>query len=51
SPFSDSSATFALNSGACCFRFDIFDLLRGEDQQTANPSLRHCPVFGGHLTR
>ena len=25
-----------LNSGACCFPFDIFDLHRGEDQQTAN---------------
>ncbi|WP_211243764.1 hypothetical protein, partial [Paracoccus hibiscisoli] len=41
--------TFALNSGACCFRFDIVDLLRNEDQQTANQSLCQCPVFGGHL--
>lgn len=40
----------ALNSGACCFRFDIFDLLLGEDQQTAIQSLRQCPVFGGHLS-
>jgi len=50
SPFSASSATFALNPGACCFRFDIFDLLRGEDQQTASQSLRQCPGFRGHLT-
>ncbi len=47
SPFRASSATFALNSGACCFRFDISDLLLVEDQQTANRSLRHCPNFGG----
>lgn len=36
SPFNASSATFALNSRACCFRFDIFDPLQGEDQQAAN---------------
>lgn len=41
-----SSATFALNSGACCVRFDISDLLLGEDQQTANRSLFQCPNFG-----
>ena len=28
SPFSASSATFALNSGLCCFRFDIVGLLK-----------------------
>jgi 3-dehydroquinate dehydratase-2 len=42
-----SSATFALNPGACCLRFDIFDLLLVEDQQTANRSLCQCPNFGG----
>jgi hypothetical protein len=49
-PFSASSATFALNSGACCFRFDIFHLLRGEDQQTANRRLRQCPAFRENFT-
>lgn len=34
---------------ACCFRFDVFDLLRGKDQQTANQNLRYGQVFGGHL--
>ena len=29
------------------FRFDIPDLLRDEDQQTTNRSLRQCPNFGG----
>ena len=47
SPFSASNATFALNSGWCCFRFDIVDLLRVEDQQTTNRSLRQCPEFRG----
>ena len=47
SPFRASSATFALNSGACCLRFDISDLLLVEDQQTANRSLCQCPNFGG----
>ncbi|WP_297780660.1 ATP-binding protein, partial [uncultured Roseovarius sp.] len=42
--------TFALNSGACCLRFDISDLLLVEDQQTANRSLCQCPNFGGQLT-
>ena len=42
-----SITTFALNSGACCFRFDISDLLLVEDQQTANSSLCQCPNFGG----
>jgi len=41
SPFSASNATFALNSGRCCFRFDMSDLLCIEDQQTTNRSLRH----------
>lgn len=50
SPFSPSSATFALYLEACCFRLDIFDLLRGKDQQTANSSIGQCPVFGGHLS-
>jgi hypothetical protein len=34
-------------SGACCLRFDISDLLRVEDQQTANRNLCQCPNFGG----
>lgn len=33
SPFRSSSAPFALNSGACCFRFDISDLLLVEDSR------------------
>ena len=47
SPFRASNATLALNSGACCFRFDISDLLLVEDQQTANRSLCQCPNCGG----
>ncbi|WP_245408475.1 hypothetical protein, partial [Zhengella mangrovi] len=39
----------ALNSGECCFRFDISDLLLVEDQQTAIHSLRQRPKFGGQL--
>ncbi len=46
SRFSPSRATFALNSGACCLRFDIFDLLLLEDQKSANRSLRQCPIPG-----
>lgn len=34
SPFSASSAIFTLNAKACCSHFNIFDFLRGEDQQT-----------------
>ena len=30
-----------------CFRFDIVNLLRIEDQQTTNRSLRQCLSFGG----
>lgn len=45
-----SSATFALNSGACCLRFDISDLLLVEDPQTANRSLGQCPNFQGWLS-
>ena len=50
SPFRASSATFALNSGAYCLRFDIPDLLLVEDQQTANRSLCQCPNFVGSST-
>ena len=45
--FSASNATFDLNSGLCCFHFDISGVLRVEDQQTTNCSLRQCPNFGG----
>lgn len=45
----DSNATFALNSGACCLRFNFSDLLVAEDQQIADRSLRQCPIFGEHL--
>ncbi|MEO1950157.1 hypothetical protein, partial [Thioclava sp.] len=45
-----SSATFALNSVACCVRFDISAPLLGEDQQTANRSLFQCPNFGAAPT-
>jgi hypothetical protein len=37
--FRASDATLALNSGWCCFRFDIVDLLGVEDQQATNRSL------------
>ncbi|MEQ5796458.1 hypothetical protein LZ686_17660, partial [Paracoccus sp. NFXS7] len=33
------------NSGACCFRFDIVDLPRDEDQQTAKTELTSVPSF------
>ncbi len=46
SPFTASSATRALNSGLCCLRFDIADLLLVEDQQNQYQSLRHCPIPG-----
>jgi hypothetical protein len=36
--FKASIAAFTLKSGACCVRFDVFDLIRGEDRQTANLS-------------
>ena len=32
------SATYALNSGECCLRFDISDPLLVEDQQKPNRS-------------
>ncbi|WP_204245758.1 hypothetical protein, partial [Paracoccus sp. S4493] len=35
------------NSGACCFRFDIVDLPRDEDQQTAKTELTSVPSFQG----
>lgn len=37
-----------LNSGACCFRFAMANLLRVEDQQTVNRSLSQCLVSGGN---
>lgn len=43
--FRPSSATFALNSGACCLHFDACGLFAVEDQQTAEKppyvSVRH----------
>lgn len=47
----EPNATLVLNSGRCCFRFDMSDLLRVEDQQTTNRSLRQCPNFGENLRR
>lgn len=45
-PFRASKTIFALNSSACCLRFDVSDLLPAEDQQTSNRSLCQCPSFG-----
>lgn len=39
-PSSSFSAAFVLSSWAYCYRFGIFDLLRGEGQQTENRRLR-----------
>lgn len=48
-PFKVSTATLALNSGWCCFRFDISNLLRIKDQKTTNRNLRQCPNLGRYL--
>ncbi|MGY6647134.1 MAG: hypothetical protein ACXIVD_18155, partial [Salinarimonas sp.] len=44
--FRASSATFALNSGACCLRFDISDLLLIEEPQTAKKTYVSVRISG-----
>lgn len=46
SPLNASKVNLALNSVQYCFRFDIPDLLRFEDQQTTNCSSRQRPISG-----
>jgi hypothetical protein len=47
SPYRVISATFALNSDACCLRFETSDLVLVEDQLTAKRSLCQRPIFEG----
>ncbi|MBG6155357.1 hypothetical protein IWQ52_000016 [Labrenzia sp. EL_159] len=46
----EPSGDLALNSGQCCFRFDIANLPGDEDQQTENGKLSEYPHSWGYFS-